>query len=58
MLRKIIISKSLINQTRKLSTGAKVATKEKYDLYAGVLLERLPIVSKKLNDLENEVMVN
>ena len=57
MLRKII-QNTLIIQSRRLASVAKSGTKEKYDLYAGVLIERLPIVSKKFNDIENEVLVN
>ncbi|XP_070501981.1 large ribosomal subunit protein mL46 [Chironomus tepperi] len=55
MLRKII-QNSLIIQSRRLATVANSGTKQKYDIYAGVLIERLPIVSKKLNDIENEVL--
>lgn len=58
MLRKF--SNFLIIQRggiRNLSTEAKVLTKEKYDIHASVLIERLPIISKKFNELENEVMV-
>lgn len=36
-------------------TFASVAgSKEKWDLYAGVLVERLPVVSKEFNELEKE----
>ncbi|KAH8408742.1 hypothetical protein KR215_011795 [Drosophila sulfurigaster] len=37
---------------RTQSTAATGAAKEKWDLYAGVLVERLPVVSKTLNPLE------
>ena len=56
MLRKII-QNSLIIHTRNLSASTKQATKEKYDLFAGVLIERLPIITKKFNEIETEVMV-
>lgn len=44
---------------RQLSSGIKSAenTKEKWDLYSGVLLERLPILTKPLNDVETRVYV-
>ncbi|EDW76856.1 uncharacterized protein Dwil_GK16633 [Drosophila willistoni] len=50
MLRRLvqISSKPL---TRPQST---TAAKEKWDLYAGVLVERLPVVSKSLNPLEQQ----
>lgn len=56
MLRRII-QNSLIKQCRSLSASSKPITKEKYDLFAGVLIERIPIISKKFNEIENEVMV-
>lgn len=31
--------------------------KEKWDLFSGVLLERLPILAKPLNDVETRVQV-
>jgi hypothetical protein len=57
MLRKIISQNLITYQCRWLSAQAKPATKDKYDIFAGVLIERLPIVSKKFNEIENEVMV-
>lgn len=57
MIRKLFSSHFLITQGRNLSTEAKNTAKEKYDLYAAVLIERLPIVSHKFNELEIEVMV-
>ncbi|KAG5673125.1 hypothetical protein PVAND_003199 [Polypedilum vanderplanki] len=58
MLRKILLnsSKTFAYATRSYSTAAQLKTKEKYDLYAGVLIERLPIITKKLNELETEVL--
>lgn len=40
---------------RQTSTAAP---KEKWDLYVGVLVERLPIVSKKFNEIESDFMVS
>lgn len=60
MLRKIIFTNSLINNQgllRHFSAKASTAVKEKYDIHAGVLIERLPVISKNFNELENEVMV-
>jgi len=48
-----IIQKALAVGVRNSST---VAQKERWDLHVGVLIERLPVVSKKLNDIELEVM--
>ena len=39
---------------RTFASTTAVGTQEKWDLYAGVLVERLPIVSKKFNELEQE----
>lgn len=40
---------------RELSrTQSTAAAPEKWDLYAGVLVERLPVVSKSLNPLEKQ----
>lgn len=57
MLRKLISQNLITSQCRWLSAQAKPATKDKYDIFAGVLIERLPIVSKKFNEIENEVLV-
>lgn len=59
MLRKLILnsSKTLIISSRKCSAATQTKPKEKFDLFASVLIERLPIVSKKLNEIETEVMV-
>lgn len=50
-----IIRKALAVSARNSSS---VAPKERWDLHVGVLIERLPIVTKKLNDIELEVMVS
>lgn len=39
---------------RNTSTASQ---KERWDLYVGVLVERLPVVSKKLNEIETTFMV-
>lgn len=45
--------------TRQLCSQVKTggSQKDKWDLYAGVLLERLPILTKPLNDVETRVQV-
>lgn len=50
-----IIKRTLAFNIRNASTAAG---KERWDLCVGVLIERLPVVTKKLNDIENEVMVS
>ncbi|KAH8395344.1 hypothetical protein KR222_010169 [Zaprionus bogoriensis] len=52
MLRRLTQA-SLRHLARTQSTAAAGA-KEKWDLYAGVLVERLPVVSKSLNELERQ----
>lgn len=47
----------LINPSRSLCLRPKTDSKPKYDLLVGVLLERLPVVSKKFNEIEREVLV-
>lgn len=39
---------------RTFASTAATEKKEKWDLYAGVLVERLPIVSKEFNEIEKE----
>lgn len=46
------------SQLRSMSSAAAATpTKQKWDLYAGVLVERLPVVSKPLTSLEVEYQV-
>lgn len=40
-----------------MSAVTSEKTKEKWDLYAGVLVERLPVISKSLNKIEQEYSV-
>lgn len=44
---------------RQLSSQMKTGgnPKEKWDMYSGVLLERLPILTKPLNEVETKVQV-
>lgn len=49
-----IIKRTLAISVRNASTGA---SKERWDLSVGVLIERLPIVSKKLTKIEAEFAV-
>lgn len=41
-----------------MSTVTSEQTKEKWDLYAAVLVERLPVISKSLNKIEQTYLVN
>lgn len=50
-----LIGKSLALSVRAASTAAP---KEKWDLYVGVLVERLPVITKKLNAIEEEMKVS
>lgn len=52
MLRNILRNAILVSR-RSESTVAK----QKWDIHVGVLVERLPIISKKFTDLELEVKV-
>jgi len=57
MIRKIVttvISKNILQINRNVTNIAK---KEKWDLYAGVLVERLPIITKSLTPIETEFKV-
>lgn len=55
-----LISRSLIHTgravlTRQVSTKVSITTaaaKEKWDLYAGVLVERLPVITKTMAPIE------
>lgn len=44
-----------LNQLRQLATAAQ--TKEKWDLFAGVLVERQIVITKELNPMEKEYSV-
>lgn len=50
---------NLIGRTLALSVRAAstAAPKEKWDLCVGVLVERMPVISKKLNAVEEEMKV-
>lgn len=50
---------NFVRRTAVLSLRyASTATpKERWDLYVGVVIERLPVVSRNLNDIETEFMV-
>uniref|UniRef100_A0A182SXB7 Large ribosomal subunit protein mL46 n=1 Tax=Anopheles maculatus TaxID=74869 RepID=A0A182SXB7_9DIPT len=57
---RLLVNRSLLNVTRLLSartastqaTSAATQSEQKWDLYAGVLVERLPIVTKTLEPIE------
>lgn len=56
--RSLLVSKGLGQiQLVKESTLAAAVKKDNWDLYAGVLVERLPILTKPLNDLEKDFQV-
>ena len=50
-----IFTKTLAYNARLSST---TAPGEKFDLKVGVLVERLPVISKELNEIEKEMMVS
>ena len=50
-----ILRKAIIVNARNAST---IAQKERWDLHVGVLIERLPIISKQFNEIEAEFMVD
>lgn len=54
MFRKII-GRTLALSIRNASTGGQ---KERWDLSVGVLIERLPVITKSLNEIESEFMVS
>jgi len=43
-----------LQSSRQLATVAATNKREKWDIFAGVLVERLPIIAKNLNKLETE----
>lgn len=58
VFRSLLVNRGLGQvQLVKESTLAAAAKKDNWDLYAGVLVERLPIVTKPLNDLEKDFQV-
>lgn len=56
LVSRIITENNGISHRFKTTIPSNVA-KEKWDLFAGVLVERLPVVSKSLNGLETEYQV-
>lgn len=50
-----LVGRTLALGFRNASTAPR---KERWDLCVGVLIERLPVVSKKLNEVELEFMVS
>lgn len=53
MFRKII-SNTIALHVRNAAT---TAPKEVWDLHVGVLVERLPVITKNLNEIESEFLV-
>lgn len=59
MLRKVISSAFLNNNLSILRRTVTTTTKtEKWDLFSGVLIERLPVITKSLTSMELEFQVN
>lgn len=56
LIVKTVANRSLL-QLRNYSALAATKTKEKYDLFAGILVERHPIITKELKDIEKEYLV-
>jgi hypothetical protein len=54
LVAKNIVFRNLV-QPRNVTTASQ--TKEKWDLFAGVLVERMPIITKELNSMEKEYLV-
>lgn len=54
---KILLPNSTYSQYNIKSAPMSAVRKEKWDLYAGVLIERLPIVTKTLEPFEKEIQV-
>lgn len=58
MLRRAVNTMLLNPVTQKMkSKPMSAVSKENWDLYAGVLVERLPIITKPLNLIEVEFQV-
>lgn len=57
MIRNLLNISAINNSFVKLRHASAAAPKEKWDLFAGVLVERLPIITKSLKPLEQEYMV-
>lgn len=62
MLRRAVKSFLSHSSSHRVNAAAmSAATNEepnkKWDLYAGVLVERLPVISKSLNEIEQEYLV-
>lgn len=58
MLRQAVNTLLLNPATQKMkSKPMSAVTKECWDLYAGVLVERLPVITKALNPIETEYQV-
>lgn len=56
LVSRVITENNGISHRLKTTIPSNV-TKEKWDLYAGVLVERLPIITKSLNSLEADYQV-
>lgn len=59
MLRKVI-SSALFNNNLSIirRTASTVSKNEKWDLFSGVLIERLPVITKTLAPIELEFQVS
>lgn len=58
MIRSLITKSGLSKNLFQLRSCSSLAgSKEKYDLFAGVLVERHPVITKELKDIEKEYLV-
>ena len=48
----------VVQNVQPMRMVSNAAPKEKWDIFSGILIERLPIISKSLNNIETEYMVS
>lgn len=48
----------VVQNVQPLRKVSNAVPKEKWDIFSGILIERLPIISKSLNNIETEYMVS
>lgn len=58
MIRNILSKMMVVQNVQPLRKVSKAVPKEKWDIFSGILIERLPIISKSLNNIETEYMVS
>lgn len=58
MIRNILSKMLVVQNVQPLRNVSNAVPKEKWDIFSGILIERLPIISKSLNNIETEYMVS